>query len=93
MTHHLSALRRLCLWGSLLLAVPAAAQQEGVDDLFDPSQYEAADDSKIRAYCNNKVANLSPTNLLSVSYDVVTPFDLRSRAANDGEEITTPMGI
>jgi hypothetical protein len=83
------------LYTTLLLLLSLAfvgSLQAQDDDDYDPSQYEAADDTKIKAYCNNKVQNLSPSNLLSVGYDVVMPFDLQSTRTSDGSESTTPMG-
>jgi hypothetical protein len=58
-------LRKPLLWACLLLPTLAAAQDED----FDMSQFEEASDVKL--YCNNKVNGLSPSRLLSLSYDWV----------------------
>lgn len=58
-------LRQLSLLLALLgLPFLLAAQD---DDEFDMSAFE--DSGPIKTYCNNKVLNLSPTKLISLSYD------------------------
>jgi hypothetical protein len=82
----------LSLLGIFLFAAPNLMAQEDEDD-YDPSQYEAADDTKVKAFCNNKIQNLSPSNLISLSYDLVLPFDMVSTRTSDKSETTTAMGI
>lgn len=65
------------VWLALLLiwAAPGAAQED-----FNMDDFAAADDTEVKNFANNKVINLSPTKLISLSYDVVTGFDLASEA-------------
>lgn len=48
------------------------------EDEFNMDDFAAADDTEIKNFCNNKVLNLSPTKLVSISYDFVGGFDLDS---------------
>lgn len=68
-----------CLW----LSFHCIAQ----DDDFDFSQFQAADNTKIKVYCNNKVLNLSPTKLISLGYDVMTPFDMKVKETSEENKI------
>ena len=52
------------------------------DDEFNMDDFAAADDTEIKNFCNNKVINLSPTKLVSVSYDFVGGFDLDSESGD-----------
>ncbi len=63
---------RWLLFGLCFFALSATYAQEE----FDFGDFEAADDTKIKSFCNNKVINLSPTKLVSLSYDFVGGFDL-----------------
>lgn len=69
-----------------LLATNLYAQD--TEEEYDPSLYEA---EKVKSFCNNKIINLSPSNLLSVSYDAVLPFDMESTA--NGRTSKTAMGL
>lgn len=53
---------------------------------FNMDDFAAADDTEIKNFCNNKVINLSPTKLVSVSYDFVSGFDLDSE---NGDALST----
>ncbi len=75
-----------CFFSYLLQA------QDGENDneTFDFSEYETAD---VKSFCNNKINNLSPSNLLSISYDAVMPFDLESTLVETENLVISPMGI
>ncbi len=70
----------------LLTATNLYAQE--AEEEYDPSLYEA---EKVKSFCNNKIINLSPANLLSISYDAVLPFNMES--AGNGKKSNTPMGL
>lgn len=76
----------LCFLLFSLAATNLYAQE--VEEEYDPSLYEA---EKVKSFCNNKVLNLSPSNLLSVSYDAVLPFDMES--VGNGKRSSTAMGL
>ncbi|TAF31790.1 MAG: hypothetical protein EAZ57_11010 [Cytophagales bacterium] len=44
------------------------------DDDFNMSDFSAADSQKVKSFCTNKVLNLSPSKIVSLSYDFVSGF-------------------
>ncbi len=58
------------------------------DEDFDPSLYDV---EEVKTFCNNKIVNLSPSNLLSISYDAVLPFEMKS--TGNGQTTNTLMGL
>ena len=86
---HKSSLLVAC--GVLFLFSPFFLHaQEPDEDEFDFSEYETAE---VKTYCNNKINNLSPTNLISLSYDMVMPFDFEATPTGAGNMSTTAMGL
>ncbi|MCC5945570.1 MAG: hypothetical protein JJT94_11600 [Bernardetiaceae bacterium] len=65
------------------------------DDDFDFDSFEAADDSKIKQFCNNKVTNLSPTRLVGLSYDFIGPFNMETDPVTNPDRVleTHPMNF
>ncbi len=55
----------------LMLSLTALAQDED----FNFGDFAAADDTEIKNYCNNKVLNLSPSKLISLSFDQLWGYD------------------
>lgn len=76
----------------LTLLTPLLAQQAlAQDEEFDMSAFEPMDDAKM--FCNNKVNGLSPTKLLSISFDWMgantwesTPGDAFPEGMGEGSE-------
>ncbi len=64
--------------GSTLLLVLCWTKVCMAQDEFNMDDFAAADDTEIKQFCDNKVINLSPTKLVSISYDFVGSFDMET---------------
>lgn len=64
-----------------LLAFPSFLHAQDDDDDFDMSDFEDSGDAKI--FCNNKVIGLSPTRLISLSFDYALENTWETSAGDD----------
>jgi len=79
----------------VLLLIPAFlfAQVDETEDEFedfDISAYETAG-GPVKVFCNNKVAGQSPTQLISIAYDVQLNNELTASAVAGRQENTAPI--
>ncbi len=64
------------------------------DEDFNMNDFSAADDKKVRSFCTNKIANLSPSRIVGLSYDLVSGFDVqRLDSANDKEGAASHVNL